>query len=93
MAEYLNNLKTLADKIERQSKSVDEKESVCQLLSILPKSWCSSRAWILPKSTLPLAWNSIEGAVMAEFFRRKQTLRNQATEFSASLAAAKMMTW
>ena len=38
MTEHLNQLKTLADKLERQSKTVDEKERVCQLLSSLSNS-------------------------------------------------------
>jgi len=69
MTVHLNKLKTIADKLGRQDKVVDDKERVCQLLTSLPASWEQFKSVYFTRDR-PLPWSVMESSVMAEYTRR-----------------------
>ncbi|KAF4137697.1 gag-polypeptide of LTR copia-type [Phytophthora infestans] len=70
MTTHLNNLKTLADKLARQKKPVDDQERVCQLVTSLPESWSHFKSVYFTQDR-PLPWSTTEGNVMADSSSRQ----------------------
>ncbi|OWZ07264.1 LOW QUALITY PROTEIN: Gag Polyprotein [Phytophthora megakarya] len=70
MTAHLYNRKTLADKLARQGKPVDDQEQVCQPLTSLPESWSHFKSVYFTQDR-PLPRATMEGNVMAEFSRRQ----------------------
>ncbi|KAG3108550.1 hypothetical protein PI124_g12280 [Phytophthora idaei] len=86
MTAHLNKLKTIADKLARQGKDVDDKERVCQLLTSLPGSWAHFKSVYFTQDR-PLAWSAMEGNVMAEYSRRSHEQPTPVSERDTAVPA------